>query len=414
MRILLLIDDYYPSTKSGAKMMHDLAVQFVRDGHESIVVTPSQAVSHKLSISVEEGVTVVRVRGGNLKYTSRAIRGLREFRLSANIWRRARAFFQENQCDIIVFYSPTIFFGPLVRKLKALWRCPAYLILRDIFPQWAVDAGVIKKGLLYRYLRRKELEQYGAADLIGAEGAGDLEYFRNDPRLRNCRVEVLFNCMDTQQSPVRGTKYREELGLLNKVVFFYGGNIGVAQGVDSILRLALNLRDHEKAFFLLVGSGTEVQRLQAEIAREDLRNVRILPPLPQDEYLRCLAEFDIGIVSLHRNLKTHNTTGKLLGYLLCGKPVLASLNPGNGLAQLLQEADAGIACENGDDDGLNAAALLLLGNPDLRKRMSANAKLLGETKFSARTATRQILSHILQVPDHHSSATFSPRADVSK
>lgn len=401
MRILLLIDDYYPSTKSGAKMMHDLAVQFVRDGHEAVVVTPSDSVPRGLSISLEDGATVVRVRGGNLKYSSRATRGLREFRLSATIWQRAKTFFRENRCDLIVFYSPTIFFGSLVRRLKALWRCPAYLILRDIFPQWAVDAGVIKKGLLYRYLRRKELEQYAAADIIGAEGEGDLDYFRGDPKLKSCRVEVLFNCMDTEQHPVAGTTYRVRLGLQNKIVFFYGGNIGVAQGVDSILRLALNLRQHEKAFFLLVGSGTEIPRLQAEIDKHALRNIRILPPLPQDEYLRCLAEFDIGIVSLHRNLKTHNTTGKLLGYLRCGKPVLASLNPGNGLAQLLREADAGIACENGDDDRLHSAALLLIANPELRRRMAVNARLLGESKFSTATAARQILAHFAQDQAEH-------------
>ncbi len=393
MRILLLIDDYYPSTKSGAKMMHDLGVQFLRDGHQAIVVTPSDSVPQDLSISTEDGITVARVRSGNLKYTSRTMRGLRELRLSVTIWRKAKAFLKENPCDLIVFYSPTIFFSSLVRKLKALWHCPAYLVLRDIFPQWAVDAGVIKKGLLYRYLRRKELEQYAAADVIGAEGAGDLDYFRDDPRHRSYRVEVFFNCMDTQQALVASTKYREQLGLRGKVVFFYGGNIGVAQDIDNILRLAIGLRQREEAFFLLVGSGTEVPRLQGEIGKQGLRNIRILPPLPQDEYLRCLAEFDIGIVSLHRSLRTHNTTGKLLGYLLCGKPVLASLNPGNGLARLLHEADAGIACENGDDDGLHAAAMLLITNPELRRRMAINARVLGEAKFSVATAARQIFAH---------------------
>lgn len=395
MRILFLIDDYYPSTKSGAKMMHDLGEQFVRDGHQVIVVTPKDSVTGTFSVSVEDGITVVRVRNGRLKYTSRALRGIRELRLSAGIWRKTKTFLKENPCDVIVFYSPTIFLGDLVRKLKALWRCPAYLVLRDIFPQWAVDAGIIRKGLLYRYLHHKELLQYDAANVIGLESPGNLPYFSEELRDRDYRVEVLFNWMDTSQQPAAGTKFRDQLGLQEKVVFFYGGNIGVAQDLDNILRLAVGLRQQEQAFFLLVGSGSEVPRLEREIERQQLTNIKILPPLPQDRYLQCLSEFDVGLVSLDRRLQTHNLTGKLLGYMLCGKPVLASLNPGNGLAQLLHEADAGLACENGDDKGLRNAALLLATNPDLRRRMGANARSLGEGKFSVQAAAKQIMQHFL-------------------
>lgn len=393
MRVLLLIDDYYPSTKSGAKMMHDLGVELLRYGHQVTVVTPGNSLSRDLSVTVEDGVTVARFRAGNLKYTRRALRGLREFRLSSTIWRRAGKFLRAHPCDLIVFYSPTIFFGALVRRLKALWRCPAYLVLRDIFPQWAVDAGVLRKGILYNYLHHKELLQYAAADVIGVEGEGDLRYFHQDLHERSHRAEVLFNWMETRERPQPGTELRRRLGLENKVVFFYGGNIGVAQDIDNILRLAVTLRGREEICFLLMGSGSEAPRLQAEIEKQDLRNIRILPPVPQQEYLKCLAEFDVGVVSLDRRLQTHNSTGKLLGYLLCGKPVLASLNPGNGLARLLHQADAGIACENGDDESLRAAALLLAQSPELRQRMGNNARQLGEARFSVKVAAEQILSH---------------------
>jgi len=339
---------------------------------------------------------VARVRSGAIKDSSRALRGLREFRLSATIWRKARDFFTANRCDLIVFYSPSIFFGGLVARLKALWGCPAYLVLRDIFPQWAVDAGVIRKGLLYRYLRRKELAQYDAAEVIGAEGEGDLEYFRHDPRLSGRRVEVLSNWMDTQQSPPTGSKYREQLGLQGRLVFFYGGNIGVAQDPDNLVRLALSLKERPETFVLLVGSGSEAPRLEREIERLQLGNIRILPPLPQAEYMQCLAEFDVGLVSLDRRLQTHNSTGKLLGYLFCGKPVLASLNPGNGLAKLLRESGAGIACENGDDRKLREAAMRLAGDIELRARMGRNARLLLESRFSVQAAAARILSHFQQ------------------
>jgi O26-antigen biosynthesis N-acetyl-L-fucosamine transferase len=399
MRILLVVVYYPPSTTSAAKLMHDLALEYVRQGHQVIVVTPSDLVQGAMRITEEDSVTVVRVKTGDLKQANKALRCWRESRLSARMWRSVRKFFQGNPCELIVFYSPTIFFGDLVRQLKSLWNCPSYLILRDIFPKWAVDAGVLRKGMLYRYLRRKELAQYSVADVIGVEAFGNLPYFNRELPGNNYRLEVLYNWLDTREQPQGRTGWREKLGLGGKVVFFYGGNIGIVQDMDNIVRLAASLRDCHDVFFLLVGSGSEVQRLNAEIERQDLRNIRILPPIPQQEYLQCLSEFDVGLMSLDRGLKTHNFPGKLLGYMLCGKPILASLSSGHDLIELLHHADAGIACPNGEDEKLRAAALLLATSPDIRQRMGRNARALGKTTFSVEVAAEQILSHFATTSD---------------
>src|ERR1039458_10375777 len=174
MRILLLVVYSPPSTTSAAQMMRDLALEYVRQGHQVIVATASDTVEGTARITEEDGVTVVRAKTGNLKYANKAFRMWREGHLSATMWRNLCKFFQANPCDLIVFYSPTIFFGDLVNRLKTIWGCPSYLILRDIFPKWAVDAGLIRKGIVYRYIKRKELVQYAAADIIGVEAFGNL------------------------------------------------------------------------------------------------------------------------------------------------------------------------------------------------------------------------------------------------
>ncbi|MGD0548695.1 MAG: glycosyltransferase, partial [Terracidiphilus sp.] len=173
-RILLIVVYYPPSMTSAARMVRELALEYVRQGHQVIVATPSDAIEGASSITEEDGVTVVRVKTGDLKGSYRAVRMWRESQLSRIMWRSARKFFQENPCDLIIFYSPTIFFGDLVRRLKALWGSPSYLVLRDIFPKWAVDAGLLREGILHRYLKRKELAQYAAADVIGVEAPGDM------------------------------------------------------------------------------------------------------------------------------------------------------------------------------------------------------------------------------------------------
>lgn len=393
MRILILVDDYVPSTKSAAKMIHDLGAFLAREGHYVSVVTPSEKAPRAPQISLEEGVHVLRVRTGNLKKISRPIRGMRESRLSATIWRNAKKYFLSNSFELIIFYSPTIFFGALVRRLKQLWSCPAYLVLRDIFPKWAVEAGVLRRdGVLHRYFRRKELLQYSAANWIGVEAPGNLAYFQNDLENRY-PAEVLFSWMELAP-PERTTSYRTKMNLQDKVVFFYGGNIGVAQDMDNIVRLAMSLRDHADLFFLLVGEGSEVRRLQAEIVNRKLENMRILPPVPQHEYLQMLAEFDIGLVSLDRRLSTHNLPGKIFGYMNNGLPILASVNPGNYLAPLLRESDAGIACENGDDECLRQGALRLAADSALRLRMGQNSRNLLNHKFSVSAAAAQIFAHV--------------------
>ena len=393
MRILILIDDYLPSTKSGAKMIHELGLQFLRQGNEVIVLTPSPAIGARMEVSEEHGLQVVRVRTEKLKGVSKLCRALAEIRLSEKLWRRAGAFLRANRCDLIVYYSPTIFWGALVRRLKSLWSCPSYLILRDIFPKWAVDVGVLRKGLPYWYFRHKELAQYRAADVIGVESPGNLGYFSGELGEKRFRIEVLPNWTSANSHDTGRSGYRRQLQLENKVVFFYGGNIGVAQDIDNIVRLANSLQGRTDIFFLLIGEGSEVARLNRLILDLGLRNIKILPAVPQEQYFAMLHEFDVGIMSLHRHLTSHNIPGKLLGYISCAKPVLASVNPGNDIRRILEEAGAGLCCVNGDDEGLRDAALRLANDSKLRETMGRNSRLILETQFSDRVIVEQILNH---------------------
>jgi glycosyltransferase involved in cell wall biosynthesis len=388
-------------------MIHELGLQFLRQGNDVILLTPSATISHSVAISEEHGIQVVRVKTGKLKGVSRFRRALVEITLSATLWRGAGAFLKANSCDLIVYYSPTIFFGPLVKKLKALWNCPSYLVLRDIFPKWAVETGVLRKGLPYWLFRYMELGQYKAADVIGVESAGNLAYFMGELAERCFRVEVLRSWAPTHGSRVGKSWYRRQLQLEDKVVFFYGGNIGVAQDVDNIVRLAKNLKEHANIFFLLVGEGSEVARLNQFIRELKLHNIKILPAVPQEQYFSMLSEFDVGIVSLHRSLTSHNIPGKLLGYLSCARPVLASVNPGNDIRRVLEEAGAGLCCENGDDDQLRDAAIRLAADTKLRETMGRNSHRLLETVFSDRAAADQILSHFCN------SAMGSEARDIS-
>lgn len=386
MRILLLVDCVLPSTRSSAKLVHDLAVELHRQGHDPVVAAPDDALETDCDVREAGGVTTLRIRTGRIKGAGLVTRGWNEARLSAVMWKRGGAFFRSNPCDLVAWYSPSIFFGPLVRRLKRLWGCPGYLILRDIFPRWAVDAGVLRKGPVYLYFRSKEKLQYRTADVIGVQSPANLKYFEEPGAVRPPRLEVLYNWTDP------AVPDPAPLGLDGKVVFFYGGNLGVAQDVDNLVRLAGRLADEPSAHLLLVGEGSEAVRLRGLIAEKGLRNIEVRDAVDQERYLSMVAAADVGLISLDRHLRTQNLPGKMLSYMQCSIPILASVNPGNDLREIVEKADAGLVSWNGEDDAFAANARLLAGDAERRRTMGRNARALLEETFTVERAARQILA----------------------
>jgi len=161
---------------------------------------------------------------------------------------------------------------------------------------------------------------------------------------------------------------------------------------DNMMRLAKRLRARQEVQFLFVGDGSEVPRLNAQTGAEGLKNVSIHSAVGQQEYLAMLSEFDVGLISLDRNLKTQNFPGKMLGYMYYAMPILASINPGNDLKEILETHDAGLVSVNGDDDLLYEHALRLVESPGERRRIGVNGRKLLEGIFSVSRAAERILA----------------------
>jgi len=378
---------------SSATLIHDLAIEFHRLGHEPIVVAPDENILQDHQVSYENGIKILRVRTGKIKSATIYVRTINEMRLSRVIWKKGKHFFEENPCDLIIYYSPSIFFSALVKKLKKKFACSSYLVLGDIFPEWAVETGVLRKGFIYRYFKYKEWQNYEAADIIRVQSPANLLYFKENGLDKKHHLEVLYNWTSVTEGPPSLTTYRVRLGLQNKVVFFYGGNIGIAQDVDNILRLADNLRNEPTAYFLLVGGGTEVSRLKAIIEMKGLINIAIHDPVDHQEYMSMLSEFDVGLISLDRRLRSQNFPGKMMSYMYHAKPILASINSGNDLKEMLEDNKAGLVCINGEDDIFVSYARRLMADDNLRRQLGLNARALLEDTFSVSKAASQILSH---------------------
>ena len=396
MKLLLIVDDYVPhSTKVAAKMMHELAVEFVEQGNEVTVLTPLSSLKQGMKLATKDGVSVVYFKSGVIKNTTKIKRAYNETLLSFRAWYYTRAYFKQNRMDGIICYSPSIFFGIVVSKLKRTWACESYLILRDIFPQWVVDNHIIKKdSLIHRYFKFFENITYKSATKIGVMSEANLCYFQS-LKFDSTKFEVLYNWSKSADLFTNETKYRDELNLQNKVVFFYGGNIGQAQQMSNLIELAKRLRYKKEAHFLFVGNGDEVENILASKLQYNLNNITYVPSVPQEVYQSMLCEFDVGLFSLHRSHITHNFPGKLLGYMNSSKPILGCVNPGNDLKEIVNCSRAGYIVSAGEHDELEAHALSLLNNSELRTRSGINGKKLLEKNFSIDIISRQILNQFI-------------------
>ncbi|HYH42220.1 MAG TPA: glycosyltransferase family 4 protein [Burkholderiales bacterium] len=391
MRLALLVVYYPPSRASAAVQMSDLAASFTRQGHEVTVFTTSPEAPAAL---VEEvaGVRVVRVPTGRVKEMGLLKRAISEIFMSLALWRGARRCgVRVEDFDGVIWYSPTIFLAPFVAWIKRRSRARAYLILRDIFPQWAVDAGVMRRGPAYYFFRVFERFQYRVADVIGVQSPANLAQVRADTHGRR-RLEVLYNWIDVDRTEPLSSGLVERHGLAGKRILVYGGNMGVAQDMDNLVRLAERLRGHGGVALLLVGAGSDVERLRRVLSERALVNVVLVDEVDPDEFRAVLRRCHVGLITLDRRLTTHNIPGKLLAYLEAGLPVAASVNPGNDLLTIIQSSGAGIGFVNGNDEEFAQATLALACDEARRADMSNAARALLAERFSIESVTGQLLS----------------------
>jgi glycosyltransferase involved in cell wall biosynthesis len=395
MNFAFIIDDYLPeSTRVGAKMLHELALEFISLGHKVTVITPNiKANAVKLDVNELDGVTIWRFANGPVKDVGKIKRAINETLMSFNAWRAIASNINRDTFDGVVYYSPSIFFGSLVNKIKRKCRCKSYLILRDLFPQWAIDAQMItEKSLITRYFRFFESLSYNAANSIGLMSKKNYQLFNAlHPKLNN--TQVLFNWASTAPVyiPSECETIRTRLNLHDNVIFFYGGNIGHAQDMKNLMYLAKGLKEFPKAHFLFIGQGDEVELIEKLAKDWLLENVTILPSISQTEFKQVLAEVDVGLFSLAKNHTAHNFPGKILGYMVESLPILGSVNHDNDLQEIINTADAGAVFINGEDEKLLLKAKALLVDSNLRtKQGEAAYKLLGE-KFSVVAASQKIL-----------------------
>jgi glycosyltransferase involved in cell wall biosynthesis len=391
--IIIITDTFPPLKASGAVQFRDLAREFLRLGYKPTVLVPRSDLDQRSLLVRNDGIELFFIKSLQTKGVGFIRRTINELLLPLFMIRGMRSCgLSIRKWDLIIWHSPSIFFGPLIARIRKKSKAPSYLIIRDIFPEWAVDLEVIRRGgIVHRFFDAVARYQYSQANVIGVQSPGNLAYFNKWQREPNRKLEVLQNWLG-RAAQRRCSIRLTETSLANRKVFVYAGNMGIAQSMDILLDLAMRFKCRGDVGFLFVGRGNDVERLKAIVRERDLSNVLFFDEIDPDEIPDLYAQCDAGIVALDSRHKSHNIPGKFLTYMQSGLPVLANINQGNDLADIIRDERVGQVCETNQLDELLLLSEKLLIQIETDTDMLARCKALFEREFTVEKTVKQIVA----------------------
>ena len=393
MHIVIIGDAFPPMRTSGAVMLRDLSSEFTAQGDTVTAIIPSNSQTKAIVEKIHGNLQIIYVKAFKTKDTSYLIRTFSEFVNPFLIWIRLRnsKLFLQNSVNLVVWYSPSIFWGPLVKRIKKRWGCQSYLILRDIFPDWASDLGLLSKHnpALY-FFRLAANYQYQQADAIGVQSPNNISYLlKQYPKLK-IKLGVLWNWMHVEVDQPRCSIRLSETSLSDKKVFVYAGNIGVAQGISTFLNIIEAYSKFENVGFLFVGRGSEMSELKRRVSDAKFKNVLFYPEIPPEQINDLYVQCHAGIVVLDGRHRTHNIPGKFVSYMHAGLPVFGIVNLGNDLINIVRDFGLGYVGDSSTIDSILDAANLFIYNTLVEPGIKQRCKDFGMNFFGSERAVDSI------------------------
>lgn len=258
--------------------------------------------------------------------------------------------------NLILYSTPPITFVSVIEEIKKRDNAYAYLLLKDIWPQGPIDIGALSetgvKGLVTKYFKRKEQKLYEISDFIGCMSENNRKYLIEKSGVDKNKIEICPNSIKVRNRPeFDKDEVRRSNGLpTDKTIFVYGGNLGVAQGVDFIISCLEKNEKNIDTFILVVGSGTEYKRLQQWFEKSNPHNSKLISHLPKEEYMKVMATCDVGLIFLDHRFTIPNFPSRLLSYMEGKMPVLAATDPNTDVGTVIEEGEFGYWCESNDSE----------------------------------------------------------------
>lgn len=334
----------------------DLLREFQKNGHHICILCALEKNDPKTTyISEEENFKMLRVQIGGNKKATIVEKGLTTVTEPYKYISAIKKYYADEKFDLVMYPTPPITQVKTVEYVKNRDGAKSYLLLKDIFPQNAVDIGMMKKsgikGLLYRYFRRVEKKLYKVSDYIGCMSKANVDYvLEHNPEITSDKVGICPNSIDIIDKSVDNktkTEIRKKYDIpADKIVFVYGGNLSRPQGIPYIIECLKECKDLVEAFFLIVGDGTDYGKIETYINSTKQENVKLMKKLPREDYDSMVGACDIGLIFLDHSFTIPNFPSRLLSYMQAKLPVLACTDPNTDIGKVIVDGGFGWWCES--------------------------------------------------------------------
>lgn len=381
----------------------DLIRRFRDSGHNVYVVTPRERkFKVKTRLTKQEGVNLLEVKTLNIQKTNVVEKGIGTILVESQFKKAIKKYLAHVKFDLILFTTPPITFPNVIKFLKQENpQAKTYLMLKDIFPQNAVDLGMFgSKSLLYWYFRKKEKDTYRDCDYIGCMSPANMDYLKKHNNYLNPKgIEVCVNGYDIpEDSEVKSEQNTVEIkgkyGLpVDKPIVIYGGNLGKPQGIPFLIECLEANKKREDCHFVVVGDGTEYSKIEAWINSSMPKNMSLFKRLPKLDYDSLVKSCDIGLIFLDHRFTIPNYPSRILSYMEYKMPVICATDVNTDIGRIAEDNGYGLWCESNNSAAFTNCLNSLLADKEKMIRMGEKGFEYMKENYQAKNAYEAIMKH---------------------
>ena len=374
----------------------DLMCEFIQHGHRPYIVTPREKkTGEKTELTEYENYGILKVQIGNTSGVSLIEKGISTITLSDLYYRAVKKYLGRLRFGLMLYSTPPITLATPVKKLKRLFGCPTYLMLKDIFPQNAVDLGMFsRKNPIYSFFSFQEKMLYSQSDRIGCMSQANVEYLqKKNPRIPAPIIEICPNGIIPSSVVSRELEkraLREKFHIpAEATVYLYGGNLGKPQAISHLVMCLKANLDQADRFFIICGTGSEYSLLEKFFNDYQPKNMKLISFLPKAEYDALVCGCDVGLIFLDNRFTIPNYPSRILSYMEYGMPVIACTDVNTDVGSDAVKNGYGLWCESKDPADFTACVDQMNGADQVA--MGVAARLYLEKHFTAKKCYQVIM-----------------------
>ncbi len=394
MHILLIHQAFTSLDEAGGTRHYEIATHLIAKGHKVTIITSpiSYLTGHKSTNSSQndslaaDGLRILRTYAYPALHKSFIHRAINFISFMVSSFFKSM---QVRQVDLVWGTSPPIFQAVSAWLVARLKRVPFLLEIRDLWPAFAIEVGVLHNPLLIRLSQWLERFLYQHADLVVVNSPGYIEHVKSKGAKY---VLMIPNGSDANmfKPQEKGGDFRKKHDLANKFLVTYAGAHGLSNDLMVILQAANLLTNKPNIHFLLVGDGKEKGMLQQKALEMQLSNLTFMDPVSKNQMAEVLAAADACIAIL-KPLELYKTTypNKVFDYMAAGRPVLLVID--GVIRKVVEEAGCGLFVQPGNANDLAKKTVWLSQNINKAKKMGAAGRQFILQNFDRSTLADQFI-----------------------